>query len=407
MTLWVRPEAETVRGLHLVSGMAGTITQALRAAAYEQLLSDFGDETLPEAGLMLGSRGRPPARQSSVPPPGSEQFFGETCAHFEIQSLIGHGGMGLVYRAWDRVLCRSVAIKVLPDECLNGAPGQDQLLDEARAQARLSSPNVVHVYYVGRAPHPERASSECPFFAMELCSGGTLDDVLERGERLDPARARALLAGVAAGLRDALAAGMVHCDIKPSNLLLDENDRVRVADFGLSRTLGENGTVGSTSRGWCRGTPLYLAPERAKGEDYDHRADMYSLGCTFYHLLTGRPPFEGKNVIRILHGHLTQRAPALTDLAPDVPKKLARILERLMEKDPSRRFASYDELLAALQAAAERPSLGEKVGPHAAAVAVDVTATALATAALGLPGLLVGLAVAGAHAWLRRASLAA
>lgn len=357
--------------------MAGTITQALRDCAI-----DFDDETLPEAGLLRGAYvPRAPARAAVVS--ADQGFFREVCAHFEIQDLIGQGGMGLVYRAWDRALCRKVAIKILPDESAPSSDDRERLLDEARAQARLSSPNVVHVYYVGRVQHPDHQLSDCAFFAMELCEGGTLDDVLARGGRLEAARARELLAGVACGLRDALAAGLVHRDIKPSNLLLDESGRVRIADFGLARRLGERGRVGSTYRGRFVGTPLYMAPERARGDAYDHRADMYSLGCTFYHLLSGRPPYDGRNVVQILHGHLAQKARPLAEVAPGVPRALARIVERLMEKEPARRFASYDELLEALDDAA-RPS---RTPPRSASLAFGLVVAALLTVSFGWLGL--------------------
>src|SRR5262249_7281561 len=145
-------------------------------------------------------------------------------------------------------------------------------------------------------------------------------------------------------------AGIVHRDIKPGNLLLDQNRDLKIADFGLAKPRDPN--LGLTREGAVMGTPLYMAPEQALGEQLDHRADMYALGCTFYHLLTGAPPFEGPNAVALIAKHLHAPPTPLRERAPHVPAKVAAIIERLMAKDRSARFPSYEELIAALEAAA-------------------------------------------------------
>ena len=172
---------------------------------------------------------------------------------------------------------------------------------------------------------------------MELVEGGALEAVLEAGETLEPERARRLMLEVARGLKDAVAAGIIHRDIKPSNLLLDKSGAIKIADFGVAKPIG--GTDSKiTQEGAIVGSPLYMAPEQARGEEVDHRADMYSMGCTFYHLLSGKPPFDGPTPIAVVAKHLTTPAPPLGEARAKVPSKLVAIIERLMAKDAAARF---------------------------------------------------------------------
>jgi eukaryotic-like serine/threonine-protein kinase len=267
---------------------------------------------------------------------------GEELDHFTIEREIGRGGMGVVYVAHDRALDRRVALKVvLPRR------GDDLALErffrEARAQAKLASPYVVPIHFIGRA-------GPAAYFAMELVPGEALEAGLERGERLDPERARRLMIDVARGLASAQTAGFIHRDIKPSNLLLDEAGHVKIADFGLAKPLSGAGTL--TGEGVVLGTPMYMAPEQTRGGAVDHRADMYALGCSFFHLIAGAPPYDGSNAIDLLAKHFTSPVPNIRVTVRDVPPALGRVLERLMQKEPEARFASYDELIAALEAAA-------------------------------------------------------
>jgi uncharacterized RDD family membrane protein YckC len=193
---------------------------------------------------------------------------------------------------------------------------------------------------------------------------------------------------VARGLGDARDAGIIHRDIKPSNLLLDKNGDVKIADFGVAKPVGTRDSK-ITQEGAVVGSPLYMAPEQARGDDVDHRADMYALGGTFYHLLTGKPPFDGPTPLAVVSRHLTERAKPLGAVRPDVPKRLATLIDRLLSKDPDKRFASYEELVRALKAAAPEAVRHGGFWARGAAVAIDV---ALAGAVIGLLGL-AGLAL--------------
>jgi serine/threonine-protein kinase len=226
-------------------------------------------------------------------------------------------GWAQVYVGHDRSLDRRVAIKVLPDELATQPDLQERFVREARAQAQLNSPHVVHIYYIGHTPAASGETGSL-FFAMELVEGGALENVLDGGEKLDAERARKLMIQVARGLRDAEAAGIIHRDIKPSNLLVDRNGDIKIADFGVAKPIRQRDSK-ITQEGAVVGSPLYMAPEQARGEAVDHRADMYSLGCTFYHLLSGAPPFDGPTPIVVVSKHLTATPAPLSEVAAARP----------------------------------------------------------------------------------------
>jgi uncharacterized RDD family membrane protein YckC/tRNA A-37 threonylcarbamoyl transferase component Bud32 len=348
-----------------------------------------------EATLLADSGPRATPRTSSAP---SQRWVGATFDHFVIEKPLARGGMGQVYVGHDRSLDRRVAIKVLPDELAHHPDLHERFIREARAQARLNSPQVVQIYYIGRTPE-RGAEPGMLYFAMELVDGGALDSVLDAGETLEPERARRLMLQVARGLRDAETAGIIHRDIKPSNLLLDKKGDIKIADFGVAKPIhGSDSQI--TQEGAVVGSPLYMAPEQARGEALDHRADMYSLGCTFYHLLSGDPPFDGPTPLVVVSKHLTQSAQPLSEVAPRVPGKLAAIVDKLMKKELPERFASYDELIAALEKAAPESVQHGGFWARGAAVGIDVGIAGTAIAFIGWPGLFLHLVyVTLAHAF--------
>jgi uncharacterized RDD family membrane protein YckC/tRNA A-37 threonylcarbamoyl transferase component Bud32 len=347
---------------------------AVKAEAYETtLLAESGPRATPR-----------PSEASS------QRWTGASFDHFTIEKPLARGGMGAVYVAVDRSLDRRVAIKVLPDELAHQPDLQERFVREARAQARLNSPHVAQIYYIGRTP-VEKGEPGSLYFAMELVDGGALESVLEAGQTLEPERARRLMLEVARGLKDAVLAGIIHRDIKPSNLLLDKNGSIKIADFGVAKPIG--GTDSKiTQEGAIVGSPLYMAPEQARGEEVDHRADMYSMGCTFYHLLSGKPPFDGSTPIAVVAKHLTTPAPPLAEGSARLPSKLVTIIERLMAKDAAARFGSYDDLIAALEAAAPESVQHGGFWARGAAVSIDVALVGSAIWLLGWPGLFLHLA---------------
>jgi uncharacterized RDD family membrane protein YckC len=303
-----------------------------------------------------------------------ETLVGERLKHFELKQLLGRGGMGAVYLAHDNSLDRPVALKVLAPEVGVDADVVARFVREARAQARLRHPNVTQIYFIGedRGLH---------FFAMEFVDGPSPAGRLERGERVPWAEALEIAIGAAEGLQAAHAAGFVHRDVKPSNLLVDERGQVKIADFGLVKSL--RGDSQLTQAGLIVGSPLYMAPEQGRAEEVDHRSDIYSLGCTLYHLIAGQPPFSSDSPVAVLSMHVTDRATRIRSLARETPENVERLVDRMMAKDRTRRFASYDDLLVAMRAA--RPGAREHSGfwKRGAALGIDLAIFAALWLVLG------------------------
>lgn len=325
---------------------------------------------------------------------------GDKIDHFVLDRELGRGGMGVVFLARDTSLDRDVAIKVIVPKHGDDT-SMERFFREARAQAKLSSPHVVRVFFIGRA-------GAGAYFAMEHVQGESLEAVLERGERLDSETARLLMLDVAKGLAEAHAAGFIHRDIKPSNLLLDKNGQIKIADFGLAKPLSDTGAL--TGDGVVLGTPMYMPPEQIRGTELDHRADMYALGASFFNLLAGAPPYDG-DAVTIMAKHMQDPVPSLRAKNAQVPVALAKIVERLMQKEPAQRFATYADLVTALEAAA--PNAVEPAGfaIRAAAAVMDLGIGAAAIAFLGplgagayLAALITAQAITGQTAgkWLVR-----
>jgi uncharacterized RDD family membrane protein YckC len=291
----------------------------------------------------------------------AESLVGAHLKHFELGKLLGRGGMGAVYLAHDTSLDRPVALKVLTPEVGVDEGVIARFVREARAQARLRHPNITQIHFIGE----ERGLH---FFAMEHVAGPSPVARLERGEKVPWAEALEMAIGAAEGLKAALAEGFVHRDVKPSNLLVDERGQVKLADFGLVKSL--NGDTELTRQGVIVGSPLYMAPEQGRAEEVDHRSDIYSLGCTLYHLITGQPPFSSPSPVAVMSMHVTDHATRIRSLVPEAPEAIERLVDRMMAKEPSRRFADYDELLSAMRAA--RPGeRGHTFWKRGAALGVD------------------------------------
>ncbi|MBZ0121712.1 MAG: protein kinase [Sandaracinaceae bacterium] len=338
----------------------------------------------------------------STPPPAgdSESLTGTRLDHFVVGARLGIGGMGEVYAAHDTSLDRAVAIKVLRDDVHLEKDHIDRFLREARAQARLNHPNIVHIYYIGQRPSGsgQRSGQSSLFFAMERVLGGDLDRVVREGSRLDPEDARQYMLQVAKGLRAAQRGGVIHRDVKPSNLMCTEDGLVKIADFGLAKPVESDLQI--TQRGALVGSPWYMPPEQILGEEIDFRADMYAMGACFYHLIAGKVVFDGPRPMVVCTKHLNDPVPSVRKERPEVPEALAAIVERLLAKKPDDRYPSYDALIAALEAAAPAQKTYAGVVARAAAATIDFLVLAVAIGVLGWPGLLLYLiAVTLAQAW--------
>jgi serine/threonine protein kinase len=215
----------------------------------------------------------------------------------------------------------------------------ESFLREARAAAALNHPNIVQIYSCGQ----EKGQ---PYIVMELVGGGRMDQLMEDGKKVDEVRLLQVALDVAEGLKAANGANLVHGDIKPANILFDQNGTAKVVDFGLAQFVNRQ-----QEQGGIWGTPYYISPERARGGKADHRSDIYSLGATLYHALTGLPPFDGKTATDVVVARLKAPPVKILDLAPTLQPQTAAVIERMMAADPVLRYPTSASLLADLKAA--------------------------------------------------------
>src|SRR5467141_1705520 len=255
---------------------------------------------------------------------------------YSIERELGRGGMGIVLLARDVALDRPVAIKLLPPHLASRPDERDRFLQEARTAAGLAHPNIVPIHLV-------EAHGDLVFFVMGVVDGETLRDRVERAGPLPPRLATKLLQEVAWALGAAHQRGVIHRDVKPDNIMIERaTERAVVTDFGIA--LGSRAGKTESPGGAVTGTARYMSPEQACGEPVDARSDLYSLGATFFYALTGRAPFDAANVPAILTKQVYETAPLVQALRPEVPAKLAAVVERLLRKKPSERFQTGDDL---------------------------------------------------------------
>lgn len=320
------------------------------------------------------------ARDAPPLAPGSE------LAHFRILEKIGAGGMGVVYRAQDLRLGRSVAIKVLPAHALAGTARRDRFVREAQAASALNHPNIVTIYEIGSAGGVD-------FIAMELVEGQPLREALRPGA-LATHVAVAYAIEIARGLAAAHEKGIVHRDLKPENLLVDKDGRVKIVDFGVAKLVrvealatGAAATP-ATASGEILGTVGYMSPEQARGGQADHRSDIFSLGAILYEMLTGRRAFRRDSGVETLNAILKEDPPALSEGGRNFPAGLEEIVAVCLAKDAGQRFQSARDVALALEAVAATPSVARARLPvWRSKPAVPL---GLAVIALGIVALVVG-----------------
>jgi serine/threonine protein kinase len=286
-------------------------------------------------------------------PASSEDVFsgtlrGRRLAHFELIEPIGVGGMAAVIRARDLQLERQVALKILPPEMAADAENVQRFHQEARAAAKLDHENIARVFFCGE-------DQKLHFIAFEFVEGMNLRSLIERRGPLPVAEAIRYMLQVATGLAHASERGVIHRDIKPSNIIISPHGRAKLVDMGLARQLDLHRDQGLTQSGVTLGTFDYISPEQAlEPRDADVRSDIYSLGCTFYHALTGQPPVPEGTAARKLHHH-QQIAPVdPRQLNPDIPDEVAAILARMMAKDPKDRYQRPEHLVQHLMQVAHK-----------------------------------------------------
>ena len=279
---------------------------------------------------------------------------------YRIMELLGQGGMGRVYKAVHQTMNRVVALKVLSAQVVNSERAKELFLREAQATAQLAHPNIVMAFDANEV-------SGRHYLAMEYVDGPNLDQYVKKHGPLHPGLACEIVFQVANGLQHAFEKGMVHRDIKPANLLLQQANnsvtvQVKILDFGLARLNIADGATEDTiltKQNTVMGTPDFLSPEQSRSlHDLDIRADLYSLGCTFYFLLTGRVPFPGGSTIDKVRHHNNSEPMPIDELRSDLHRSIVKIVRRLMAKNPAHRYQTPDELMEAL-------------APHAAPSVMD------------------------------------
>ncbi|HVX13697.1 MAG TPA: serine/threonine-protein kinase [Pirellulales bacterium] len=286
-----------------------------------------------------------------------------TIGSYEVRELIGRGGMGIVLRAYDAKLNRVVAIKVLAPELATQPTARRRFLREAQAAAAVAHPHIVTIHAVDE--------DEWPYLVMECIGGISLQDKIERAGTLRLAEILRIGTQIAEGLAAAHKQGLIHRDVKPANILLENGvERVKITDFGLART-ADDMTI--TRTGEISGTPQYMSPEQASGERVDQRSDLFSLGCVLYAMCAGRPPFRADSMAAIVK-KICQDAPQpLHEIDQQLPTWLVETIDRLLAKDPHERFQTAEEVARVLGGALAQVQAGH---PVTAAVARSRTVAA-------------------------------
>lgn len=335
MVLAEDPEAAVI--MCTAVAQRDTIRKCLKAGAKAYLTKPFDDDKMRRVirSVFQGkekTRSRPMPRAISG---GTLEDDVRRLGRYEIEALVGRGGMGSVYRGRDPSLDRTVAIKVLARKLAQDPENVERFLNEARAMARISHPNVIQVFYIG-------SQGAYHYFAMEHLQGSDLEKIVEDRGPLSIRDALGYVRQTALGLAAACEQDLVHLDVKPSNLMLTGDGTLKVTDFGLAKPMDRKSRSSEEEK--LVGTPEYMAPERIQGKSGDFRTDIYALGATLFFLLTAHPPFGRRRTTDTLKQHLIAPRPKL----PKAPKWLDQIVARMMARDPEERFSSHEELIKSL-----------------------------------------------------------
>lgn len=259
---------------------------------------------------------------------------------FELRNKIGSGGMGTVYRAWDLVLERAVAVKLMRPELSEDQTALEAFYREARACASLNHTNIIHIYTFDEAEGQQ-------YLVMELADRGSLDAHIDKNQRIPELDVLDIGIKIASALDLALKHNLLHRDLKPGNILFDADHEPKLVDFGLARSA-------DADQGWeegTYGTPYYVAPEKIKREPETFLSDLYSLGGTLYHAITGHTPFEAPTIEALVAAHVQTPLTPPNQVVPEITQPTSDALLRVMAKDPAGRFLSYDDFIMALEAA--------------------------------------------------------
>ena len=334
-----------------LSGLLGEVAAAISFLQRDELDAALRAQERAEQGLPIEEAAPPPQRESAAPtihlkPPapkvpepsadGADPIKG-----YELLEKLGAGAMGAVLKARKRDSGEVVALKILKPELANDREYVERFLREAKAVARLNHKNIVRAVQVGRA-------GDYYFFAMEFLSGQTASDMIKAQGRLPERFALMVARCIASALAHAWQHQIVHRDIKPDNVMITQDGQVKLTDLGLARTAKQDSTL--TITGVVMGSPAYISPEQATGEkDLDARSDIYALGATLYHMLTGEVPYDGDSPLHVMLRHMNDPLPDVRQKAPEVSEASRLLIQRMMAKRPEGRFQSAQQVAAAAQ----------------------------------------------------------
>lgn len=276
---------------------------------------------------------------------------------YDIIDVIGHGGMGVVYKGRQVLMERTVAIKMLQSQHIADSQSVQRFLREGKASCRMNHPNIITVYDFGITPQ-----SGQPFIVMDYLQGISLSDLIKQDGQVSVERSIKILTQATDALDHAHRAGVIHRDLKPSNIMLieyeDEKDFVKIVDFGVAQLIGAGGEQQRlTQMGEVCGSPVYMSPEQCQGLELDVRSDIYSMGIVIYETLTGRLPLIGKTMVETMSKHISEMPPRFSESRPDlyIPERLEAVIWKAMAKDPASRHQSMAELCRDLETAIPKP----------------------------------------------------
>lgn len=298
-----------------------------------------------------------PRDGSSMVTVGDDPLLGEVVeGRYKIQSVIGQGSAGTVYKAVQELIGREVAIKVLHDYLVSDEEFIKRFRQEAKASSRLSHPNIITIYDFGVIPQGNR-----PYIAMDLLVGTPLSDLLAQEERLPYKEAIPIFTQVASALGEAHREGVVHRDVKPENIVLVERSGQKLfpmmVDFGIARIVEESDAAKITRTGTVCGSPTYMSPEQCTSSKVDNRSDIYSLAVVIYETLTGEVPFHSEELVRVMAMHLSDPPTPLNQVKPGLrfPDALEEVVYKALAKSPDQRYQTMDEFAEALEEAVKQP----------------------------------------------------
>jgi DNA-binding response OmpR family regulator/predicted Ser/Thr protein kinase len=272
-------------------------------------------------------------------------LIGKQLDNYKAVSFVGAGNMGGVFKGWDVVLEREVALKVISFELSSKEKFREMFVKEARLISKLDHPNIARIYHIGNL-------NDILYFAMEYISGGTMADMIREGRNLNTLRGLEYLITICQTLEFVSLKNIIHRDIKPANIMVNQKGTLKIVDFGVAQTTnGQN--KGALQEGIV-GSPYYMSPDVVAGRPLDLRSDIYSLGACFYHALTATPPFTGKDTDEVLSKHLNENLTPVKEKNPKVSAALGGIVEKMMAKDPNDRYQTYTHIIDEVQALRSR-----------------------------------------------------